>query len=215
MHAPLLPVVGDEDPIARARVGEIPKLHELRLHNGTVWRWNRAVYDDTDGGHLRIELRALPAGPTVADTVASAAFLTGLTLGLAPHADTLVHRFTFGHARSNFYEAACRGLDAELLWPSDDFPSPRRASVLALVRELLPIARRGLENAGVASDEIDRTLGLIAARARARVTGASWQRRVIERLGGPSPGAFARMFARYAELSARGTPVHEWLEDGA
>lgn len=215
MHAPLLPVIGPEDPRARADGGEVPKLHELRLHNGTVWRWNRAVYDDADGGHLRIEMRALPGGPTVADTLASSALFLGLTLGLAPHADALVNKLTFGHARRNFYDAACRGLDAQLLWPCDECPSPRLVPALTLVRELLPTARRGLADAGVDGDEIDRALGVVESRLRARVTGASWQRRMLARLGGPSPEAFARMFARYAELSARGAPVHDWPEDGA
>jgi gamma-glutamyl:cysteine ligase YbdK (ATP-grasp superfamily) len=215
MHAPLLPVLSSEDPLARVRAGEVPALRELRLHNSTVWRWNRAVYDDTEGGHLRIEMRALPSGPTVADTVASAALLTGLTLGLAEDSAALLHRLTYGHARRNFYEAARRGLDAELLWPRDECPSPRRVSVLALVPELLSVTRRGLARAGVAEDEIDHAMRIVAGRVEARATGATWQRRVVERLGGSTPEALERMFARYAELSALGRPVHEWPEEGA
>src|SRR6516225_1460829 len=72
-YEPLLPFVSDADP------GETPGLAELRLHQGTVWRWNRAIYDPAAGGHLRIEMRALPAGPTVTDMLANAAFLIGLT----------------------------------------------------------------------------------------------------------------------------------------
>jgi hypothetical protein len=160
-------------------------------------------------------MRALPSGPTVTDTVASAALLTGLTLGLGEQSGALLHRLTFGHARRNFYEAACRGLDAELLWPCDECPSPRRVSVVALLPELLPVARRGLERAGVAEEEIARTMRIVAARVEARATGTTWQRRVLERLGGPTPEALERMFARYAELSALGRPVHEWPEEGA
>lgn len=215
MHAPLLPVVTSEDPLSLVRAGGVPELRELRLQNSTVWRWNRAVYDDADGGHLRIEMRALPAGPTVVDTVASAALLTGLALGLAERVGSLLHRLTFGHARRNFYEAARRGLDAEMLWPCQECPSPRRVPVVALVPELLSLARRGLEQAGVAREEIDRALGIIAARVEARATGARWQRRVLEGLGGPSEEGLERMFARYAELSALGRPVHEWPVEGA
>ena len=77
MHEPLIPLCSDEDPLAVARAGGVPTLAELRLHNGTVWRWNRAVYDAAEGGHVRIELRALPAGPTLRDMMANAAFALG------------------------------------------------------------------------------------------------------------------------------------------
>src|SRR4029453_16043464 len=72
-----------------------PGLGELRLHQGTVWRWNRAIYDPAGGGHLRVEMRALPAGPTVVDMLANAAFLVGLTLALAPDADAFIRRVAF------------------------------------------------------------------------------------------------------------------------
>ena len=77
LHEPLLPVCGGENPRACARAGGIPRLDELRLHHGTVWKWNRPVYDPAYGGHLRIELRALPSGPTLCDMLANAAFLVG------------------------------------------------------------------------------------------------------------------------------------------
>ena len=83
LHQPLLPVLSDQDPLEAGDDGEAPPLAELRLHQGTVWRWNRPVYDPASGGHLRIELRALPAGPTVTDMLANAAFLVGLSRWLA------------------------------------------------------------------------------------------------------------------------------------
>ena len=62
----LLPVVSDEDAIAVLDRGDTPQLSELRLHNGTIYRWNRPVYDVVrDKPHLRVENRVLPAGPTV------------------------------------------------------------------------------------------------------------------------------------------------------
>jgi gamma-glutamyl:cysteine ligase YbdK (ATP-grasp superfamily) len=210
MHAPLLPVLGPEAPLACLRAGGVPTLDELALHNGTVWRWNRPVYDAAGGGHLRIEMRTLPAGPTVLDMMASAAFLCGLTLGLAPDADTLVRRIAFGQARRNFYEAARHGLDAELLWPCDEAPSPRPTTIHALLPRLLPIARRGLADIGVADAEIGRLLDVVAARVERRVTGASWQRSMLRRLGGISAESCERMLLRYAALSAEGRPLHEW-----
>jgi hypothetical protein len=213
MHAPLLPVVGTEAPLACLRAGGIPRLDELALHNGTVWRWNRPVYDCAGGGHLRIEFRALPAGPTLLDMMASAAFLCGLTVGLAPDCDTLVHRIAFGQARRNFYQAARHGMEAELLWPSAEAPSPRPTTIHALFPRLLPIARSGLAEIGVADAEIGRLLDVIAARVERRITGAVWQRAMLERLGGISLESCERMLLRYATLSDEGRPLHAWPVD--
>ncbi len=216
IHEPLLAVLGDEAPLAMANAGGVPALRELRLHHGTVWRWNRAVYDDAGGGHLRIEFRALPAGPTTTDMLANAAFLLGLTLALAPDADRLVTRLSFGQARRNFYAAARDGIDAELLWPCDDAPSPRRHRVPALVEHLLPMARSGLLGAGVLPAEIDPLLEVIAARVASRQTGARWQSATITALSGTMDrhAALVAMLARYRDLAARGEPVHRWPVSG-
>lgn len=213
LHEPLLPVSTEEDPLAVVRAGGIPRLAELRLHHGTIWRWNRAIYDDSAGGHLRIEMRALPAGPTVKDMIANAAFLLGLTLGLRRSADDLVTRITFGHVRRNFYEAARRGLDAELLWPWGEGPSPKllRANDLAL--HLLPLAREGLVRERVSSDDADSALGIIHARLASGSTGARWQRCTFARLlqsGLDANEASRSLVVRYRELSESGEPVHTW-----
>ncbi len=213
LHEPLLPMLGTEEPHAVLAAGGMPELEELRLHHGTVWRWNRAIYDAAGGGHLRIELRALPAGPTLRDMIANMAFLLGLTLGLAPSMEQHVTRLTFGQARRNFYAAARFGLDAELLWPTSRPPSPRRAGVVEAVQESLPLARFGLVAlAGVNAEEADTWLELIRTRVERRRTGALWQRAIWaqlrERLD-PCQAA-AGMLERYIELSLAGAPVHEW-----
>jgi hypothetical protein len=210
LHEPLLPVLSDEDPQAITRAGGVPQLAELRLHNGTVWRWNRAVYDPADGGHLRIEIRALPTGPTVVDMMANAAFLVGLALDLSRRRDDAVTRFPFVNAQANFFHAAQRGLDAELLWPDGE-----RASTLPareLVPRLLPLAARGLAAGGVDTGECERLLEVIERRAASGITGASWQRRRLARLEQTLPRreALGRMFGDYLEHSERGTPVHAW-----
>jgi gamma-glutamyl:cysteine ligase YbdK (ATP-grasp superfamily) len=212
LHAVLLPIVGAEDALACARAGEVPALEELRLHHGTVWRWNRAVYDPAAGGHLRIELRALPSGPTVVDMLANAAFLLGLTLDLAPAADRVVGRMTFGHARRNFYQAARHGLAAELLWPVDEAPSPRPVVARDLIPRLLPLARRGLLAAGLDPDEADAGLAVVAERVARDLTGAAWQRRMLAQLERESPRtpALAAMLERYLVAADSGRPVHEW-----
>jgi gamma-glutamyl:cysteine ligase YbdK (ATP-grasp superfamily) len=212
LHPPLLPVVGPESPLESVAAGRSPKLDELRLHQSTVWSWNRAIYDPKDGGHLRVELRALPAGPTVVDMVANGAFLLGLTLGLRERLEALLPAMPFHHARGNFHRAACQGLAAELLWPTEAAPSPMPVPVTELVPRLLPIARRGLLLGGVDPEEADAMLTLIERRVAARRTGARWQREVLARLETrmPRPDALAALTERYLLHAASGRPVHEW-----
>jgi hypothetical protein len=148
LHEPLLPYTTDG-------VGGMSGLDELRLHQGTVWRWNRAVYDPASGGHLRIEMRALPAGPTVTDMLANAAFLIGLTLWLADQDRRWTYALPFERADHGFYRAAQYGLAAELSWPAGRADQVRTLSAADLVTELLPAARQGLVGAGVAAAEAD------------------------------------------------------------
>jgi gamma-glutamyl:cysteine ligase YbdK (ATP-grasp superfamily) len=212
LYAPLLPVIGRESPVDVVRAGGVPALDELRLHQGTVWQWNRAVYDAAAGGHFRIEFRALPAGPTVDDMVANAAFMLGLTLALLPDADELVNEMTFGQARRNFYDAARFGLDAELLWPCCTAPSPRPIPARDLVRMLLPLAREALVACGIAREGATRHLDVIARRVERGVTGARWQRAKFESLAARgSPREAARMMLdEYMARSLEGLPVSEW-----
>jgi len=213
LHGPVLPLLGDDaDPAGVARAGGLPALDELRLHNGTVWRWNRAIYDDGYGGHLRVELRALPAGPTVVDMLANAAFLLGCTLALAPGMAAWARAMPFARAHENFFRAAREGLGAELNW----LHGPEREAVTLgageLCLRLLPDAAGALERAGVDRDEVARLLGVIEARVSTGQTGAAWQRRTVAELE-PTIGteqALGRMLERYLELSSTGEPVHTW-----
>jgi hypothetical protein len=212
-HEPLLPICGDQDPLLALEAAGVPRLDELRLHQGTVWRWNRAIYDSGFGGHLRIEMRPLPAGPTVVDMAANAAFLLGLTLALAPTAGSWTRQLLFARAHANFYDAARLGLEAELEWPGPDGGS-ERVGAAELVRRLLPEARRGLVEAEVDEDEADRLLGVIGERAATGQTGAVWQRRALAGFEGGRERAAAAMLERYLELQAAGDPVHGWPVHG-
>ena len=209
-HEPLLPCISIP-PAGEGLTGEGPRLDELRLHHGTVWRWNRAIYDPAAGGHLRIEMRALPAGPTVTDMLANAAFLIGLTLWLAGQDQQWTYALPFERADHGFYRAAQRGLDAELTWPSGPH-QVRTVAAAVLVPELLPAARDGLVAAGVAAAEADRLLGVIGARAATGQTGAAWQRAALaaaER-GRSREQALALMLDQYLACAATGEPVHTW-----
>jgi hypothetical protein len=209
---PLFPQCGDEDSVAKATRGDTPLLEELRLQQGTVWRWNRAVYDPVDGGHLRIELRALPAGPTPIDMTANAAFLIGLTIGLRDDVDRILPAFPFEYAAWNFYRAAQHGLDAELLWPSELAPSPTSMTARTLVARFVPVAARGLETLGVDRDEAARLLAVIAGRLETGQTGARWQRAVFDHCFTTllRREALAFMMEGYMGHALSGRPVHEW-----
>jgi gamma-glutamyl:cysteine ligase YbdK (ATP-grasp superfamily) len=213
LHEPLLPVMDEhehESPLATVAEGRVPALRELRMHCGTVWRWNRAVYDPSSGGHLRIEMRALPSGPTTVDMVAEAAFALGLTLGLAGRSDELVTRITFGQARRNFYQAARFGLDCDLVWPDASRTHVVRAPTL--IASLLPVARDGLLNAGVVPGEADAWLAIVEDRVARGRTGSRWQRGAFDQCSkaADTRSAARAMLERYMDLSEEGQPIAEW-----
>ena len=207
----IIPICGEEDISGVSQSGGTPELLELRLQQGTIWNWNRPVYDASAGGHLRIELRALPSGPTPADLMAGAAFLVGLTVGMSHRVDTLLPAFPFRYAEYNFYRAAQKSLDAELLWPTLDNTSPVTRNTKNLCLELLPLADEGLDELGVDAAERSKLLDLIRSRLQSGMTGAAWQRRALERMGEkPRREALAELVEAYLEQCASGKPVSEW-----
>ncbi|OPC76957.1 hypothetical protein B4N89_40925 [Embleya scabrispora] len=207
----LEPVVLDIPPRPDAADTDVPGLRELRAHMSTVWWWNRPVYDPSGHGHVRIEFRALPSGPTTVDMAANGAFLVGLTTGLAAKTDVAT-LLPFTYAQENFYLAAENGLDARLWWPSTVGESPARRRAADLVRELLPLAAAGLRSLGVDREECESLLAIIHARATTGITGATWQHRTLAALEHDFGRADAlRTLTRtYADLSRTGAPVHTW-----
>ena len=113
----LLPICSEEDSSAVMEQGGIPQLNELRMQQSTVWLWNRPIYDHLAGGHLRIELRAMPSGPSVADMMANAALAIGLAEGIRPHVRRMVSALPFSYANYNFYRAAEHGIHSRIIWP--------------------------------------------------------------------------------------------------
>ncbi|HET7666048.1 MAG TPA: hypothetical protein VFK56_08270, partial [Mycobacterium sp.] len=165
--APLFPTLEIEDPDTAVEAGQVPGLRELRLHNGTVWRWNRPVYDVQAGRpQLRIENRVLPSGPTAVDMVANAAFYHGLVRAIVDTDPAPWTQINFAVAERDLHRAARDGLAARLCWRGVDYPVDR------LVGEvLLPTAAAGLDAWGVDADDRDRYLGVIEARVRSGRTG--------------------------------------------
>jgi len=212
VHEPILPICGDEAPLEVLDAGGTPALLELRLHQGTCWPWNRPVYDPAGGGHLRIELRALPAGPSPIDMMANAAFAIGTAVGFAQNVEAFLPAMPFSIASQNFYRAAQFGIEAELMWPHPNDRRLERTAAVTVARSLLPVAEAGLAELGVDDAEIRHYLGVVEARLDVRRTGAVWQRQEAERIAPAlgKDGALARMLEAYIEHADANLPVAEW-----
>ncbi|MGX9789729.1 hypothetical protein [Mycobacterium sp. MMS18-G62] len=206
---PLFPTLQAENPDTALETGCVPGLGELRLHNGTVWRWNRPVYD-VQAGHpqLRIENRVLPSGPTAVDMIANAAFYYGLVRAIVDSDPLPWTQVPFAVAERDLHCAARDGLAARLHWRGVDYPADE------LTRHvLLPAAAAGLDAWGVDASDRDRYLGVIEARVRCGRTGAAWQTEVVRHLeerGLERIAALHEMTRRYVEHAQTGAPVHEW-----
>ena len=209
----LLPICDSEDPVEVVRSGGVPRLSELRLQNGTIYRWNRPVYDVMDARpHLRVENRVLPAGPTVVDMLANAAFYFGLVRELADAERPIWNSMTFGQAENNFFIGARDGIDSRMFWPK----LGEIASTQLVLDHLLPLAYAGLDRFGVSRDIRDRLLGIIEGRCRQRRNGATWQVETVHRLqrsGFSRASALREMVYRYADHLGGNEPVHLWDTD--
>jgi hypothetical protein len=207
----LLPVCEDEAPVETLERGDTPSLPELRLHNGTVYRWNRPIYDVVrDRPHLRVENRILPAGPSVVDIAANAALYYGLLRALVEEERPLWSRMSFSAAEDNFHAGAREGIDARLYWPGvGEVPATE-----LVLRRLLPAAHEGLERAGIDAADRDRLLGIIERRCVTMQNGAAWQAGAFHRLYEDRKldrlEALRRMTVIYREHMHANEPVHEW-----
>jgi len=207
----LLPVCEAEDPVAVLEQGDVPRLAELRLHNGTIYRWNRPIYDIVrDQPHLRVENRILPAGPTVVDILANAAFYYGVVRVMAEEERPLWSQMSFSAAEENFHSCARDGIDARLYWPGlGEVPAAE-----LVLRRLLPLAHEGLVRAGVGAADRDRLLGIIERRCVLLRNGASWQAEVFHHLyddrGVDRREALRQMTRAYRDHMHSNEPVHSW-----
>lgn len=206
----LLPISSEEDPVAVLDAGGVPQLDELRLHNGTVYRWNRPVYDVSAGApHLRVENRVLPAGPTVVDTLANAAFFAGLVRALADDDRPIWSQMSFQAANDNFTAGIRSGIQADVYWPNVG-----QVKVTELVvRKLIPLAAEGLRLWEVDESEIGRLLQIIEQRCLRGANGSTWQTGEVARReagGATRREALRGMLNRYVDLMHSNQPVHTW-----
>ena len=199
----------DEDPGAVLDRGGVPEMTALRLHNGTVYRWNRACYGISDGKpHLRIEARAFPSGPSPVDEMATAAFYFGLMAAVSHEFEDVSRAMSFDDAHGNFIAAARLGLQANLTWFHG-----REYTAQELIQDvLLPMAREGLQSADLDTGDIDRYLGIIDERCKRGRTGSRWLLDSLGAMGGKGTKD-QRMNALVRAMQVRqeaGEPVHTW-----
>ena len=205
--------LSEKDPLKCVEVGKLPQLHELKIHQGSTWPWNRAIYDQQNEGHVRIEARALPAGPTLQDMSANAAFLLGCALALRDSMPSRINIMPFKYAEDNFYRAAQYSLNAKLLWPSSSQVKVIEYPMLELAQLLLPLATDALLEAGLDETECSRLMGIIADRIQLRLNGAFWQKsqtRLLLEKGSSPTEAFNLMLNQYRNQFYSEKPLSQW-----
>lgn len=191
----LLPETLNEDPTY---------FSHLRLHNGTIWRWNRPLVgiDEKGQPHLRIEHRVMPAGPSLIDTIANAALFYGLTYMLSTDEVAPESCLSFEQAKNNFYQAARHGLSARIRWLYGKETNIRNL----LMTQLIPLARIGLEKLNIDTNDIEMLIGIIEERVGLNRNGTAWQRAFVRRHGRD----MQTLTVAYREYQRTGKPVHEW-----
>ena len=199
----------EEDPHTVLARGEIPKLSALRLHNGTVWRWNRPCYGIMNGRpHLRVENRVLPAGPSIVDEVANSAFYFGLMAALPEEYGPVSKVLDFDHAKTNFLTAARHGLSGTIHWVGGTTYTARSL----VLDHLIPLARAGLKKMGIEASESDRYMGVLEERVRTGQTGSQWMLKSLSAMGNRGTPLMRAQALTRAMVQGQnaGTPVHEW-----
>lgn len=194
-YSPILPEVREQP---------IEDLHHLCLHNGTIWRWVRPIVAPNKDGsyHLRLELRVVPSGPTLIDTLANTVFYVGLTEGLKSLGAQLTE-VPFATLETDFYRAAREGLDCKVHWPDGDEKPLKQI----LLERALPLSRSALKAANI--EDFDRWLDIIEARVKTGATGANWISRHWQQFGDS-----AQLVCDYIAQAKTNRPVHLWQDPG-
>ncbi len=199
----------EADPMAMLERGEIPNLNALRLHNGTVYRWNRPCYGVSNNiAHLRIENRVIPSGPTVLDEMANAAFFFGMMVGMSRLHPDIRTKLRFEDVKTNFLAAAREGIRAQLNWFGDSYLPAQQL----IESQLLPLAREGLQELNIDRDDIDRYLGVLEQRVNKRRTGSRWTLESLENMHnqGTPDQQFRNLVGSMVKQQSTGQPVSEW-----
>ncbi len=199
----------NEDPFEIISQGQPPKLNALCLHNGTIYRWNRPCYGVTDGkAHLRIENRVIPAGPSVLDAVANAAFYFGMMISFSSEYKDVSKLVDFSEVANNFLTAARSGLGAQFTWLDGKIHPAQKL----ICEQLIPMARQGLLHRNIDPAEVDRYLGVLQARVESCQTGSQWLLDSLVHMKGKGVRGerLAALTAASVNRQKEGLPVSEW-----
>jgi len=182
----------------------IDKFEHLRLHNGTIWRWNRPLigFDEDNTPHIRIEHRTPSAGPTIIDSIANAAFYYGLTKNLCDEINGQNIPIEFTTAKDNFYQAARFGLDSQIVW----FDGKKQNLQKLILADLLPRAKKGLQSLNIDAQDIATYLDIIEQRIANKQTGSQWQRQFMQQTN----ASLQSMTQAYLEHQYSEVPVSQW-----
>lgn len=206
----LLTTETEENPLAMVAQGIAPKLKALCLHNGTVYRWNRACYGVHNGiPHLRIENRVIPSGPTVIDEIANTAFFVGMMAGMADKYDDVRELIPFHDVKANFIAAARAGIRAQMNW-FGDIHMPARELIL---EQLLPLAEHGLQKYRLDQKDIDKYLGVLHDRVSTRRNGARWALESLANMKGrgTEDQRLRCLVSSMVEQQSTGNPISNWV----
>ncbi|MEM9829303.1 MAG: glutamate-cysteine ligase family protein [Bacteroidota bacterium] len=207
---PMLMTEPNGDVTKMIEAGKTPDLSSLMTHNSTVYRWNRPCYGISPNGkpHLRIENRLLPSGPSIVDEVANSAFWLGLMEGAHQEYGDITQKMEFGDAQSNFVSSAFSGHDTDLIW----LDGQKISTSELIAKELLPLARQGLEKRHVDSEDIDYYMGIIESRNQLRRTGSYWILQSFSKLSKEvlSDERSSTLTSAMIKNQKSGKPIHEW-----
>ncbi len=159
---------------------EKDKFAHLKLHNGSIWRWNRALVGEDEDGviHFRIEHRVMPSGPTLKDMLANAVFFYGLEHEIAKKLEAKESLESFEEVKRNFYKAAKYGLDARVIFKGE------KVEISKIILEtLLPLSKEGLESLKIDKNDIEFYLNIIEKRVKSKQNGANWQCKFVDKYG--------------------------------
>jgi len=179
-------------------------LEHLKLHNGTIWRWNRPIIGSSDNGvpHLRIEHRTPPAGPTPVDMIANMAFYIGAVRYLAKNWDKYEKSISFQKCHDNFYNSCQFGLESDVHWLNG-----KKSIQSVLVNELIDAAHTELLSMNLDVKELDFYFyEVLKPRTQSKQNASNWQREFVKTNG----HNYKELLERYFEYQEKDIPVFQW-----
>jgi CBS domain-containing protein len=144
----------------------------------------------------------------VIDEVANAAFWFGLISGLSSKYEDITEVMSFDDAAVSFHAAARYGLRAELSWEGGK-TVPAHELIL---KQLLPLAREGLEGRDIRGADVERYLDIIERRVDTRRTGAQWLVQSLSEMKGKGTDGerLNALTAATIDRQRSNRPVSEW-----